>query len=200
MKTRLFSRIGVVGAVALSLGLGACSDDPELSILETLEGDARFSTLVTAVTAAGLDDELSTGGPFTLFAPTNAAFAALPEGVLDAVLADLDLLTDILLYHVASGTTLSSGLSNGQTIPTLLTGATLSVSIGSTVEINDATVTQADLGGSNGVIHVIDGVLVPSMASFSEIVAEIERRRQAPRQGATTRSGLGDEAQNGLDQ
>jgi uncharacterized surface protein with fasciclin (FAS1) repeats len=201
MKTRLFSRIGAVGAVALSLGLGACSDDPELSIFETLEGDARFSTLVTAVTAAGLDDELSTGGPFTLFAPTNAAFAALPAGVLDAVLADVDLLTDILLYHVASGTTLSSGLSNGQTIPTLLTGATLSVSImGGTVEINDATVTQADLEASNGVIHVIDGVLVPELASFSAIVAEIERQRKATRQGATTRSGLGDEAQNGLDQ
>jgi len=66
---------------------------------------------VTAIEAAGLDDELSTGGPFTLFAPTNAAFDALPEGVLDAVLADVDLLTDILLYHVASGTTLSTDLS-----------------------------------------------------------------------------------------
>ena len=164
MRTKMFSRFGAIGAVALTLGLGACSDDQEpVSIFETLQADARFTTLVTAIEAAGLDDELSTGEPFTLFAPTNAAFDALPAGVLDAVLADVDLLTDVLLYHVASGTTLSTDLSDAQSITTLLTGATLTVSIsGSTVEINEATVVQADLDASNGVIHVIDGVLVPA--------------------------------------
>jgi uncharacterized surface protein with fasciclin (FAS1) repeats len=198
MQTRRFSRIGAIGAVALSLGLGACSDDPELSIFETIEGDARFTTLVTAVEAAGLDDELTTAGPFTLFAPTNDAFDALPAGTLDALLADPDLLEAVLLYHVVSGSALSSDLSDGQTITTLQ-GQQVTVSINGSVQINDATVTQADLEASNGVIHVIDGVLVPDLASFSEIVAEIERQRKATRQGSTTRLGLGDDAQNDLE-
>jgi len=162
MNTRLLKRAGVAGVVIAALGLGACSDDTP-STMQILERDARFTTLVTAIKAAGLDNELATGGPFTLFAPTNAAFSALPAGVLDSVLADVDLLTDILLYHVASGTALSTDLSDGQSIPTLLTGATLSVSItGSAVTINTAAVTQADLRSSNGVIHVVNGVLVPS--------------------------------------
>lgn len=156
------SRVATVGVLAATLGLGACSDD-EKTMFETLQGDARFSTLVTAIEAAGLDDELSGAGPLTLFAPTNAAFDALPDGVLEAVLADVDLLTDILLYHVASGETLSTDLTNGQTIPTLLVGEALTVSIAaSTVEVNSATVTQADLQASNGVIHVVDAVLVPA--------------------------------------
>lgn len=185
MQTKSLSRIGAIGAVALSLGLGACSDDQEpASIFETLQADARFTTLVTALEAAGLDDELATGGPFTLFAPTNAAFEALPEGVLDAVLADPDLLEAVLLYHVASGTTLSTDLSDGQSIPTLQ-GATLSVSIsGSTVEINDAAVTQADLDTSNGAIHVIDGVLVPPAGDLSVLAVDATRRgRPTPRDG-----------------
>jgi len=165
MNTGFLKRAGAVGVVAVALGLGACSDDKS-STMDILEGDARFTTLVTAINAAGLNDELATGGPFTLFAPTNAAFDALPAGVLDSVLADVDLLTDILLYHVASGTALSTDLSNGQSIPTLLTGTTLSVSItGNTVTINTATVTQADLQSANGVIHVVNGVLVPPSAN-----------------------------------
>lgn len=164
MLTKSFSRFGAIGAVALSLGLGACSDDPELSIFETLEGDARFSTLVTALEAAGLDDELTTGGPFTLFAPTNTAFAALPAGVLDDILADPDLLEAVLLYHVASGSTLSSELTDGQNITTLQ-GQQVTVSINGTVDINDATVVQADIEASNGVIHAIDGVLVPDLGN-----------------------------------
>jgi uncharacterized surface protein with fasciclin (FAS1) repeats len=185
MQTKSLSRIGAIGAVALSLGLGACSDEQEAaSIFETLQADARFTTLVTALEAAGLDDELATGGPFTLFAPTNAAFEALPAGVLDAVLADPDLLEAVLLYHVASGTTLSTDLSDGQSITTLQ-GATLSVSIsGSTVEINDATVTQADLDTSNGAIHVLDGVLVPPTGALSVLAVDATRRgRPTPRDG-----------------
>jgi uncharacterized surface protein with fasciclin (FAS1) repeats len=162
MNTGFLKRAGAAGVVAVTLGLGACSDD-QPSTMAILESDARFTTLVTAINAAGLNDELATGGPFTLFAPTNAAFEALPAGVLDAVLADADLLTDVLLYHVASGTALSTDLSDGQSIPTLLTGATLNVSIaGTTVTINTAAVTQADLRSSNGVIHVLNVLVPPS--------------------------------------
>jgi len=162
MMRTFLSRASILGALTLSLGLGACSDDQK-AMFQTLQEDARFSTLVTAIEAAGLDDELATGGPFTLFAPTNAAFAALPAGVLDAVLADRDLLTDILLYHVASGTVRSTDLADGQVVNTLLTDETLTIGIaGGTVQVAGATVTQADLGVTNGVVHVIDAVLVPA--------------------------------------
>lgn len=161
MNVKTLSRFGSIGALAGALVLGACSDD-EKTIFQTLQGDARFSTLVTAIEAAGLDDELSGTTAFTLFAPTNAAFDALPDGVLDGLLADPDALADVLLYHVTSGQVLSTDLSNGQVVNTLLTGETLTITItGGTVEVNAATVTQADLLASNGAIHVIDAVLVP---------------------------------------
>jgi uncharacterized surface protein with fasciclin (FAS1) repeats len=161
MNVKTLSRFGSIGALAGALVFGACSDD-EKTIFQTLQGDARFSTLVTAIETAGLDDELSGPGPFTLFAPTNAAFDALPAGVLDGLLADPDALADVLLYHVTSGRVLSTDLSNGQVVNTLLTGETLTITItGATVEVNAATVTQADLLASNGAIHVIDAVLVP---------------------------------------
>jgi len=185
MNKKMLTRFGAVGLVTLSLGLGACSDD-EPSIYETLQRDSRFSTLVSALDAAGLDDELATGtnNPVTLFAPTNAAFDALPDGVLDAVLADPDLLTSVLLYHVVPGGYASTDLVDGQTIATLLTGASVTVSIsGGTVQIDDASVTQADLGASNGVIHVVNGVLVPETASLSAIAAEVERWRRSPGPG-----------------
>jgi uncharacterized surface protein with fasciclin (FAS1) repeats len=161
MTRKFLNRVGVIGALSLAPGLGACSDDAG-TMFETLQEDARFSTLVAAIEAAGLEDELTSGGPFTLFAPTNAAFDALPEGVLDAVLADVDLLTEILLYHVASGTVRSTDLSDGQIVNTLLTGGTLTIDLtGGTVQVGGATVTQADLDVTNGVVHVINAVLVP---------------------------------------
>jgi uncharacterized surface protein with fasciclin (FAS1) repeats len=123
---------------------------------------AGFSTLVTAVGAAGLADALK-GGIFTVFAPTDAAFAALPEGALDFLLANTMLLAEVLTYHVASGATFSSELSDGMMIPTLLEGESLSVGIAmGTVTINGvAIVGPADVEALNGVIHVIDTVLLP---------------------------------------
>lgn len=161
MSFRSLTKFASVGALAGALVFGACSDD-EKTIVQTLQGDARFTTLVTAIEAAGLDDELNGTGPFTLFAPTNAAFDALPAGVLDDLLADPDALADVLLYHVTSGRVLSTDLSDGQVVNTLLTGETLTITIaGTTVQVNTATVTQADILASNGAIHVIDAVLVP---------------------------------------
>ncbi len=93
-----FTRTLFVSFAVAALSLGSAQ-----SIVDVVAGDERFSTLVTAVTAAGLVETLSGDGPFTVFAPTNEAFAALPEGALDAVLADADLLTAVLTYHVVAG-------------------------------------------------------------------------------------------------
>lgn len=121
------------------------------------------TTLETAVLAAGLDGALSGTGPLTVFAPTDAAFAALPSEVLDAALADPSgLLTNVLLYHVVGAQALSTDLGDGQMITTLF-GQDVTVTItGGDVFINDAQVIIADIVTDNGVVHVIDAVLVPA--------------------------------------
>jgi len=125
-------------------------------------GDARFSTLVTALQAAGLVDTLNSPGSFTVFAPTNAAFAALPADLLDTVLADKDLLTTVLLYHVLGGTALASDVV-GQTSLNMLAGGQVRVDVREDgVYLNDTTrILITDIRASNGVIHVIDSVLIP---------------------------------------
>ena len=139
----------------------------------TAIGAGIFTTLVTALDAAGLVETLSgPKGPYTVFAPTDTAFDNLPEGLVSCLLQDLPTLTDILLYHVTDGAVLASQLSDGQTIPTLLPQQAVTVNIssragpqGSTaprVQINGSTVTTADVMTSNGVIHIVDAVLVPS--------------------------------------
>ena len=128
----------------------------------------NFSTLVAAVTAADLVDTLNSEGPFTVFAPTNAAFDALPDGVLDYLLANTAALTQVLTYHVVEGEALSTDLSDGDTITTIQ-GDPLTVSIDGTVMINDATVAIPDVDASNGVIHVIDKVLVPEGLLESDV-------------------------------
>jgi uncharacterized surface protein with fasciclin (FAS1) repeats len=132
------------------------------TVVDIIVNSPDHTTLETAVILAGLADDLSATGPFTVFAPTDAAFAALPAGVLDAVLADPNgLLTQILLYHVVAGTALSTDLSDGMVVTTL-NGATVTVTIaGSNVFINDALVTVADILADNGVVHVINAVLLP---------------------------------------
>ncbi|MFO7632248.1 MAG: fasciclin domain-containing protein, partial [Caldilinea sp.] len=121
-----------------------------------------FSTLLTAATEAGLVDALTGEGPLTVFAPTDEAFAALPAGTLESLLADPQgALTQILLYHVVSGKVMSGDLSDGMTAETLQ-GAPITISIADgVVKINDAVVVVADIETSNGVIHVIDAVILP---------------------------------------
>lgn len=133
------------------------------TVVDIAVGSSDHTTLVTAVTAAGLVETLSGPGPFTIFAPTNAAFGALPEGTVENLVKpeNKDQLTSILTYHVVSGNVLAADLSDGQKVTTL-NGQELTVTIvDGVVKINGATVTAADLTGSNGVIHVIDGVLMP---------------------------------------
>ncbi len=132
------------------------------TVVDIIVNSPDHTILETAVIAAELDDDLSGPGPFTVFAPTDAAFNALPAGTLDALLLDpTGALAQILLYHVASGKVMSTDLSDGQMITTLQ-GKTVKVSITAEgVFINNAKVTVADLVADNGVVHVIDAVLLP---------------------------------------
>lgn len=133
------------------------------NIVENARGSADHTTLVAAVTAAGLGETLSGAGPFTVFAPTNAAFAALPAGALDNLLKPemRKDLTGVLTYHVVSGALRAADLKDGQKLKTV-NGKDLLVSVkDGKVMVGGATVTTADAISSNGVTHVIDGVLMP---------------------------------------
>jgi len=132
-------------------------------IIDTAVASGAFSTLVKAVQAAGLVETLKGPGPFTVFAPTDDAFAKLPAGTLDAVLADKAKLTAILTYHVVPGKVLAKDVVglNGKSVKTVQ-GGMLKVDTTSGVKIGNATVVKADVETSNGVIHVIDAVLLPA--------------------------------------
>lgn len=144
-------------------------------IVDTAVAAGQFTTLAAALTEAGLVDALRGPGPFTVFAPTDEAFAALPQETLDAVLADPQgLLTQILLYHVVAGKVMAADLADGQEITTLQ-GAPLIVSLSDEgAMVNDATIIATDIEASNGVVHVIDAVLVPPLEeAVAESVAEV---------------------------
>jgi transforming growth factor-beta-induced protein len=147
-------------APAAGAAEGATAD-----IVDTAIAAGNFTTLVTAVEAAGLVETLKGEGPFTVFAPTDEAFAALPAGTLDTLLADPSgALSNVLLYHVVPGQVMAADVAglNGQTVETV-GGQPLTITVdGDMVMINDATVVTADIVTSNGVIHVIDTVLVPA--------------------------------------
>ena len=137
-------------------------EQPVTTVVDIIVGSDSHNTLEAAVIAAELADDLSGDGPFTVFAPTDAAFEALPEGLIDELLLDpTGELANILLHHVASGSVLSTDLSDGMMVNTLF-GTELTVSISDMgVMIDNAMVTLADLTADNGVVHVIDAVLVP---------------------------------------
>jgi uncharacterized surface protein with fasciclin (FAS1) repeats len=140
---------------------GHMHDGPDVLDV-ALEAD-DFNTLITAVIEADLVAALKGDGPFTVFAPTDEAFANLPEGVLEGLLADKEQLANVLLYHVVSGKVMASDVvtMDGAEVGTLL-GEDIEISIeGGNVFINDSQVVVTDIEASNGVIHVIDTVLVP---------------------------------------
>ena len=143
------------------------------SIAEIAAGDENFSTLVTALDAAGLVDTLAGEGAFTVFAPTNAAFDALGE-TLNAVLADSDLLTQVLLYHVVDGKVMSpDALALAGSEAATLSGDKIALTTdGNHLFINDAMVTAVDIEASNGVIHVIDAVLIPPADEMTSDMGE----------------------------
>ncbi|MBN2114494.1 MAG: fasciclin domain-containing protein [Acidimicrobiia bacterium] len=130
-------------------------------IVDTAVEAGSFTTLVTAVEAAGLVDTLKGEGPFTVFAPTDEAFAALPEGALEGLRADIPGLTDVLLYHVVPGKVMAADVV-GLTSATTVQGSDLEITVeDGKVMIDGATVLTTDIETSNGVIHVIDAVLLP---------------------------------------
>ncbi|MFA8440946.1 fasciclin domain-containing protein [Yoonia sp.] len=137
--------------------------DKEPDIVDIAASNGNFNTLVAAVTAAGLVDTLKGEGPFTVFAPTDAAFAALPEGTVETLLMpeNIDTLTAILTYHVVPGAVTSDQLAGQHLDVATVNGAEVRVNGTNGVMVNDATVTTADIIASNGVIHVIDSVLLP---------------------------------------
>ena len=160
---RRFAIKSIVGAAALAT-IAACAPmDDSQDIVDIAAGNDDFSTLVAAVSAAGLVETLKGDGPFTVFAPTNAAFAALPEGTVETLLKpeNKDQLVKVLTYHVVPGAVTSDALAGKRMSVATAQGQTVHVDGTDGVMVNNATVTAADIMASNGVIHVIDTVLLP---------------------------------------
>ena len=153
----------MAGATALAL-IAACApmDDGD-DIVDIAAGNEDFSTLVAAVQAAGLVDTLKGDGPFTVFAPTNAAFAALPEGTVETLLKpeNKDQLVKVLTYHVVPGAVTSDQLIGQRLSVATVQGQTVHIDGTHGVRVNKSRVTTPDIIATNGVIHVIDTVLLP---------------------------------------
>jgi uncharacterized surface protein with fasciclin (FAS1) repeats len=131
------------------------------NIVETAREAGTFQTLLTAVDAAGLGDTLADRGPFTVFAPTDDAFVALPRETVQGLLADPLALVRVLTYHVVPGRITSAQITHDSEQKTI-EGGVLKLAVNGGVTVNDATVIQADVEAENGVIHVIDQVLIPA--------------------------------------
>lgn len=167
------SRRVLITAVA-AIGISACTTAavPTLDsitfkakpdIVDTAVAAGSFNTLVAAVKAAGLVDTLKGDGPFTVFAPTDDAFAALPEGTVETLLKpeNKEQLQAVLTYHVLAGSVMSGDIAGKTLSPQTVNGQTIDVDATDGVKINNANVVTADIEASNGVIHVIDTVLLP---------------------------------------
>ena len=176
-----------LGAVLLTTLLVACSDDAAsdedsistttLGVVENLPGDivqvasttGGFATLVQAVAAAGLVETLQGTGPFTVFAPSDDAFAALADGLLDKLLLEenREILVSILTYHVVAGKVTSAEVASGAA--TTVEGSNIELTVGNGIQVNGANVVLADVEASNGVVHVIDQVLIPPTVDVSKL-------------------------------
>ncbi|MBT8203029.1 MAG: fasciclin domain-containing protein [Acidimicrobiia bacterium] len=190
MKLRLIALMAVLALVAAACG----GDDTDAEATTTTEApatttttmaeemtatvvdiavDGGFTTLVAAVQAAGLADTLSGDGPFTVFAPTDDAFAALPDGVLDALLEDTDTLAEILTYHVVPGKVLAADVV-GLTSATTVQGEDIAIEVvdGGVLLNGNANVTTTDIEAVNGVVHVIDNVILPPSVDVDSLLAE----------------------------
>jgi uncharacterized surface protein with fasciclin (FAS1) repeats len=162
MLTALILLASATGAADYASTAGNKS---QKNIVETAIAAGNFNTLVEAVKAAGLVETLSSPGPFTVFAPTDEAFSKVPKPVLDALMANKTLLTAVLTYHVVPGEVMSSDLKNGMSLKTA-EGDDVKITIDPAgVMLNNAKVVKTDINASNGVIHVIDAVILPPVAA-----------------------------------
>ncbi len=157
LRTKLLA-----ATAALAFAVPALAGSNSKDIVDTAVNAGTFNTLVAAVTAADLVDTLKGDGPFTVFAPTDEAFAALPEGTVETLLKpeNKDQLVAILTYHVVPGKVMSTDLSDDMTAATVQ-GGEITIDLDNGVMINDANVVAADVVADNGVIHVIDKVILP---------------------------------------
>ena len=156
-KVLLPAIVAVAALIAPARDVAAQGKD----IVETAVAAGSFNTLAKALTAAGLVETLKGKGPFTVFAPTDEAFAKLPAGTIEKLLADKKALTEVLTYHVVAGRVTAADVSKLSSAKTVQ-GQDVSVRVtGGKVTINDANVVKADVAASNGVIHVIDKVILP---------------------------------------
>jgi uncharacterized surface protein with fasciclin (FAS1) repeats len=145
--------------ITLALGLAMSAGAMAQDIVDVAVKAGSFKTLVTAVQAAGLVDTLKGPGPFTVFAPTDEAFAKVPKATLDALLKDKAALTKVLTYHVVSGKVMAADVKAGKV--KTVQGQELTVKTDGGVMVDSAKVTATDIAASNGVIHVIDTVMLP---------------------------------------
>lgn len=162
IKKTLFAL--AIGLTATTAFAGTYAEKAKMpgTIVDVAAGNPDFSTLVAAVKAAGLVDTLSSKGPFTVFAPTNAAFAKLPAGTVESLLLPENKakLSAILTYHVVSGKVLAADVVKLKSAKTV-NGKSVTINTSKGVKVNNANVTATDIKASNGVIHVIDTVLLP---------------------------------------
>ena len=172
ISTRIRTAVLAAALVAMpavaSAQYGAAK--PARDIVGVAVDAGSFTTLVAALKAAGLVETLQGTGPFTVFAPTDAAFAKLPKGTVEALLADKEQLTAILTYHVVPGkVTAADVMRMGRGNPATVNGQTLAINTaGGKVTVNEATVVTADVMATNGVIHVIDTVVLPKKTATPE--------------------------------
>lgn len=180
MKSRIIAALA-----ASTLLFAACGSDDNSSdttvavdttmaaepgtIIDVASGEADLTTLVTAIYAADLGGTLSGEGPFTVFAPTNEAFAALPAGLLDKLLLveNKDVLAKILTYHVVASTVMAADITAGDVAT--VEGSTVAITTDGGVKVNDATVTATDIPASNGVVHLIDKVIIPPTVDLDSL-------------------------------
>jgi uncharacterized surface protein with fasciclin (FAS1) repeats len=196
MKTLISAALAALLAVGAVSGVSAAGDrggsgggaqpvaqQASADIVDTAVANGSFRTLATALQAAGLVETLKGPGPFTVFAPTDAAFAALPAGTVDALLKDQTRLQEVLLYHVVPGQVLAADVTKMSSAATVQ-GSSLPIATqGSSVRVGSANVTAADVRASNGVIHVIDAVLLPPSATQASGQAARTQVPSAPNTG-----------------
>jgi len=159
----MFRTLKAALAGLLFFGMAGTASAGKLDIVDTAAGAGSFATLVTAVKAAGLEDTLRGDGPFTVFAPTDEAFAKLPAGTIESLLKpeNRDQLVAVLTYHVIPGKVMAADIAGQTAEVATVQGSSISVDATDGVMVDDANVIQADIEASNGVIHVIDTVVLP---------------------------------------